>query len=102
MFGKAKSAVERHVSQLGLKVKDRVTGFEGVVSTMSFDLYGCIQAAVTPAAKDGTIELMMPFKTADAAFQWLGGRSALRDLLLSQSMSFAERRRILQSFGDIA
>jgi hypothetical protein len=35
---------------LGLKVKDRVTGFSGVVSSISFDLYGCIQAVVTPEA----------------------------------------------------
>lgn len=36
------------LSYLGLKVVDRVTGFEGVVSSVSFDLYGCIQAVVTP------------------------------------------------------
>ena len=33
---------------LGLPVKDRVTGFEGVVSSVSFDLYGCVQCIVTP------------------------------------------------------
>jgi hypothetical protein len=39
---------------LGLKVRDAVTGFEGVVSSVCFDLYGCVQAVVTPpmAAKD--------------------------------------------------
>ena len=33
---------------LGLPVKDRVTGFEGVVSSVGFDLYGCVQCVVTP------------------------------------------------------
>jgi hypothetical protein len=37
---------------LGLKVKDRVTGFTGVVSSICFDLYGCIQAIVSPAVDD--------------------------------------------------
>lgn len=39
-----------HLDLLGLKVKDRVTGFKGVVTSLSFDLYGCIQAIVTPQA----------------------------------------------------
>lgn len=39
---------------LGLKVKDRVTGCTGVVTSISYDLYGCVQAIVTPFAdKDG-------------------------------------------------
>jgi hypothetical protein len=37
---------------LGLKVRDCVTGFEGVATSISFDLYGCVQAVVTPAMKD--------------------------------------------------
>lgn len=40
--------VDKHLGLLGLKVRDRVTGFEGVVSTIGFDLYGCIQAVVNP------------------------------------------------------
>lgn len=42
--------IKKHMKLLGLKVKDRVTGFSGIVTTVSFDLYGCIQVAVTPAA----------------------------------------------------
>lgn len=46
--------VKKHLSLLGLKVKDRVTGFEGIVASLSFDLYGCIQAVVNPGLdKDG-------------------------------------------------
>jgi hypothetical protein len=40
--------VEKHIEKLGMRVKDKVTGFSGVVSSVSFDLYGCIQAVVTP------------------------------------------------------
>lgn len=51
-----KSHVEAHASILGKAVKDRVTGFVGVVSSVCFDLYGCIQAAVTPPVdKEGKI-----------------------------------------------
>lgn len=38
----------KHMELLGLTVRDRVTGYEGVVSSVSFDLYGCIQAVVAP------------------------------------------------------
>lgn len=41
-------AVRKHISLLGLTAKDKVTGFSGVITTMSFDLYGCVQAVVTP------------------------------------------------------
>ncbi len=37
-----------HINLLGLKVTDCVTGFSGVVTSVSFDLYGCIQSVVTP------------------------------------------------------
>ena len=49
--------VQAHISELlGRKVKDKVTGFSGVVSSVSFDLYGCVQGIVTPpVAKDGTV-----------------------------------------------
>lgn len=49
--------MKQFIDLLGYKVKDAVTGFEGVVSSVSFDLYGCVQAIVTPATvnKDGKI-----------------------------------------------
>lgn len=40
--------VQQHMSLLGLRVRDCVTGFEGTVSSVNFDLYGCIQACVVP------------------------------------------------------
>lgn len=43
------SNVENHLNRLlGFKVKDRVTGLSGVVTSIGFDLYGCIQAVVNP------------------------------------------------------
>ena len=40
--------MKEHFKLMGLKVRDAVTGFEGVVTSISFDLYGCVQAVVTP------------------------------------------------------
>jgi hypothetical protein len=48
--------IKDHFEYLGLEVQDKVTGFTGVVTTLSFDLYGCIQTVVTPKAlEDGSI-----------------------------------------------
>ena len=46
---------EKHFELLGKKGKDAVTGFSGVITSLSFDLYGCIQVVITPPAdkKDG-------------------------------------------------
>jgi hypothetical protein len=33
---------------LGKKVQDVVTGFEGIAESVTFDLYGCVQAIVRP------------------------------------------------------
>jgi len=40
--------VQEHLKLMGLRVQDRVTGFAGVVTSIGFDLYGCVQAVVTP------------------------------------------------------
>lgn len=40
--------LKKHFDLLGMRVEDRVTGFKGVVATIGFDLYGCIQAVVNP------------------------------------------------------
>lgn len=34
---------------LGYPVKDKVTNFEGVIDSISIDLYGCAQAVVAPS-----------------------------------------------------
>ena len=46
--------IKKHLDLLGLKVKDKVTGFCGVIDSISFDLYGCVQASINPGTdKDG-------------------------------------------------
>ena len=46
--------LKAHLDLLGVRVEDRVTGFKGVVASVSFDLYGCIQAVVNPGiGEDG-------------------------------------------------
>ena len=42
--------IKKHMELLGMKVEDKVTGFKGVVTSLSFDLYGCIQTVVQPPA----------------------------------------------------
>lgn len=42
--------VSAHLDLLGRRVADRVTGIEGVVTSVSYDLYGCVQALVVPPA----------------------------------------------------
>jgi len=40
--------MDEHFQLLGFRVRDTVTGFTGVVTSIGFDLYGCVQAIVTP------------------------------------------------------
>ena len=42
--------IQKHIELLGMKAEDKVTGFKGVVTSVSFDLFGCIQAVLTPEA----------------------------------------------------
>lgn len=38
----------RHIELLGFTAKDKVTGYEGVIDSVSFDLYGCVQVSLKP------------------------------------------------------
>lgn len=40
--------IQQTIDLLGRKATDKVTGFSGVVSSVCFDLYGCVQVALTP------------------------------------------------------
>ncbi len=42
--------MKKKIEILGKHVKDKVTGFKGVATSISFDLYGCIQLVITPYA----------------------------------------------------
>ena len=43
---------EKIVNMLGKKAKDIITGSTGVITSLSFDLYGCIQVILTPGKID--------------------------------------------------
>ena len=46
-----------YMNLMGLKVEDRVTGFTGVVTSVCYDLYGCIQVALNPGTSpDGKLD----------------------------------------------
>lgn len=45
--------IEQHLKLLGTVMRDRVTGITGMVSSVCFDAYGCVQAILSPRAKDG-------------------------------------------------
>ena len=47
---------KRHIELLGFDAEDKITGFKGVIDSICFDLYGCIQASVKPKiGKDGLV-----------------------------------------------
>lgn len=37
-----------HLKLLGMRATDKVTGLNGVITSVCFDLFGCVQAAVHP------------------------------------------------------
>ena len=45
--------VQDHLRMLGLEVQDKVTQFQGIVTSVCFDLYGCLQYAVSPRIDKG-------------------------------------------------
>lgn len=48
--------VKKHISLLGLEAQDLVTGFKGIITSISFDLYGCVQAVINRGLnKDGEL-----------------------------------------------
>jgi hypothetical protein len=40
--------IAKHFEMLGHKGKDKVTGFKGVITSLSFDLYGCVTCIISP------------------------------------------------------
>lgn len=44
--------VKNHLDKLGLKCRDRVSNFEGVITSICFDLYGCVSALVNPGVDE--------------------------------------------------
>jgi len=51
---KEKINVLKHMEKKKKKGRDKITGVEGVVTSIAFDLFGCIQIVLTlPATKEG-------------------------------------------------
>jgi len=49
--------IRKNLDLLGHRVEDKVTKAQGVVASIGFDLYGCVQALVNPGLdKDGIIK----------------------------------------------
>ena len=44
--------IRKHLALLGYKAKDKVTNYEGIIDSISFDLYGCVQASLRPPIND--------------------------------------------------
>lgn len=49
--------MQHHLEWLGFEVKDKISGATGVVSSISFDLSGCVQADVRPKVDPKTGEM---------------------------------------------
>lgn len=49
--------VKKNLRKMGHKATDKVTRFTGVVTSMSFDLYGCVQAVVVPTVEEKSHEI---------------------------------------------
>ena len=45
--------IKKHLDKMGYKATDVITGEKGVITSVAFDLYGCIQAILTTEAKNG-------------------------------------------------
>ena len=62
--------VDSALKTLGLKGRDRITNFEGVITTVGFDLYGCVQVVLNPGLdKDFKLResLWFDFKRIDVS-----------------------------------
>jgi hypothetical protein len=49
--------VDEAIGLLGLPGSDKITGFEGIIDSVCFDLYGCVQLALRPTKtkEDGSL-----------------------------------------------
>lgn len=53
MFPDVKAAL----NLLGYRARDKVTGWSGVITSVAFDLYGCVQATLNPGVdKEGRLQ----------------------------------------------
>ena len=53
--------IRENLNLLGFKGVDKVTGMKGVVTSVSFDLYGCVQLLLNPAVDLNNNKLANPY-----------------------------------------
>ena len=82
MTDQARAAAMAQLDLLGFRAKDKITGFIGVVTSVSFDLYGCVQVVLSPPLdKDGKkaesfwfdatrLEILEPERVMDPPARW--------------------------------
>jgi hypothetical protein len=44
--------LQKALDYLGLKAKDKISGVSGVITSVAFDLYGCVQVIIKPQKAD--------------------------------------------------
>ena len=81
-----KTLVQKHLELLGHRVEDRVTGFKEVVSTVGFDLYGCVQVVVNPGQG-------VNGKIMDRPMSSYSGQSETRNVKLISVLQDAKTKR---------
>lgn len=97
-----------HLEMLGMPVADRVTKFEGIITMVSFDLYGCVQAAVAPSVdekgkkRDGHFfDIARLKKTSDSAILPQPKKSKKHDKYI-QHLGMSARDEVTGFTGTIA
>lgn len=45
--------IKETIGLLGKRAEDKVTGMKGLITSCCFDLYGCVQCVIHPAAEAG-------------------------------------------------
>lgn len=49
--------IQETIALLGYRGTDKITGVSGIITSACFDLYGCVQVVLAPAAKpDGSVD----------------------------------------------
>ena len=49
--------LNEYIDNLGKEAKDKVTGYRGILTSISFDLFGCVQYSITPFADEKDKEI---------------------------------------------
>lgn len=71
---------------------DKVTGFAGVVTSVTFDLYGCVQALLTPGLVDGKLQEQAWFDVKRLKDDALIGRRRVMDVPRFGAIAFGSER----------